>query len=397
MTVDPAPAPRLHPEAGVAQLTRQICDIRSESGQETRLADAVIQLLQEQAPHLSTHRNGDTIVAQTTLNREKRVIIAGHLDTVPVNNNLPVNETLQPETGERVLWGRGTVDMKAGVAVQLALAVQLTEPVHDITWVWYDHEEVASELSGLGRTIRESPELFAADFAILGEPTAAKIEGGCNGTLRARVTFHGRRAHSARSWMGVNAIHAAGQLLAALAAHETETVRVDGLDYREGLNAVRADGGVAGNVIPDAFTVELNYRYAPNRTPEEAARTVREFVARAVPHALLVDATKSDAAAPAVESVDPEDPARTITFEIVDHAPGARPGLHIPLAAEFVRSVGKEACAKQGWTDVARFSALGVPAVNFGPGDPLLAHADDERVPVTQIEDCYTALLEWLS
>lgn len=372
----------------VVSLTAQLCNIESVSGNERGIADAILALLQQRAPHLVVTRNGDTIVARTSLGRAKRVLIAGHLDTVPVHENLPVWFTGGGDTAvdadrdqvsegsaarddstleEATLWGRGTVDMKAGVAVQVALALELTEPAVDVTWVWYDHEEVSSDLNGLGRTLRSAPELFAADLAILCEPTNARIEGGCNGTLRAQVTYRGRRAHSARSWMGVNAIHRAGGALQRLSEFEPETVRVDGLDYREGLNAVRVTGGVAGNVIPDLCEIEVNYRFAPSRTETEAEARVREFFADA-------DEVK-----------------------IVDRAPGARPGLDDPLATSLVSAVGGEPTAKVGWTDVARFSALGIPAINFGPGDPLLAHADDERVPLAQIRSHFRALRSWLN
>ena len=357
---------RLDPHAGPVELTRQLCDIPSVSGDERAIADAVEEVLRAHAPHLSVTRDGDTLVARTELGRARRVAIAGHLDTVPVNDNLPVRDDADPGTGEAVIRGRGTVDMKAGVAVQLALALELARPGVDLTWIWYDHEEVSSDLSGLGRAMRHHPELFAADFAILGEPTNGTIEGGCNGTLRARVTLRGRRAHSARSWMGVNAIHRAGALLDRLASYEPERVEVDGLEYREGLNAVRVEGGVAGNVIPDHCAFEVNYRFAPSRGADEAADFVRAFFA---------DADE---------------------VEIVDLAPGARPGLDAPFARRFVAAVGAEPRAKLGWTDVSRFSALGIPAVNFGPGDPLLAHADDERVPVAQIESVAAALRSWL-
>lgn len=302
-------------------------------------------------------------MARTNLGREKRVVIAGHLDTVPVHDNLPVRDIVDAEP---FIWGRGTVDMKAGVAVQLSLAAQLIEPAVDITWVWYDHEEVSSELNGLGRTMRQQPQLFEADLAILGEPTSGLVEGGCNGTLRAQVTFRGRRAHSARSWMGVNAIHAAADALRRLADYEPATVRVDGLDYREGLNAVRASGGVAGNVIPDHFELDVNYRFAPNRSVEAAEAIVRDF---------FYDADQ---------------------VNIVDVAPGARPGLNDHFAQSFVRAAAVDVRAKVGWTDVSRFSALGIPALNFGPGDPLLAHADDERVSIAQIVQVAHALHSWL-
>ncbi|PRI10822.1 succinyl-diaminopimelate desuccinylase [Leucobacter massiliensis] len=357
----------LDPSAGAVALTRQLCDIPSVSGDERAVADAVEAVLRNQAPHLRIVRDGDTIIARTELGRARRVAIAGHLDTVPVNENLPVQDRPDPETGAETIWGRGTVDMKAGVAAQLLLAVELDDPAVDVTWVWYDHEEVASHLSGLGRAMRNHPALFAADFAILGEPSNGTIEGGCNGTLRAHVTMHGKRAHSARGWMGVNAIHRAAPLLQRLAAYEAERIVVDGLEYREGINAVRIDGGVAGNVIPDRCTIEVNYRFAPSRSGEEAADFVREFFA---------DADE---------------------VEIVDLALGARPGLDDPFARGFVEAVGVQPKAKFGWTDVSRFSALGIPAVNFGPGDPLLAHADEERVPVEQIEFTVSALRSWLT
>lgn len=346
----------------VAALTAAICDIESVSGNEAALADAIEATLRAHAPHLELLRDGDAIVARTQLGRAQRVVIAGHIDTVPVNDNLPT----RLEDG--VLWGRGTVDMKGGCAVLLALAVQLTEPSVDITWVWYDHEEVASELNGLGRLARTRPDLLQADFAILGEPSNAVIEGGCNGTLRLELRTTGRRAHSARAWMGENAIHAAAPILERLAAYEPATVTVDGLDYREGLNAVAVSGGVAGNVIPDACTVTVNYRFAPDKSLTEAEAHVRELVAD-----LPVEVVVTDAAS------------------------GARPGLDAPIAQRFLAAVGGAPAPKYGWTDVARFSELGIPAVNYGPGDPSLAHTDDERVPVEQIAAVERGLRAWLS
>jgi succinyl-diaminopimelate desuccinylase len=295
-------------------------------------------------------------------------VIAGHLDTVPVADNLPTR--LEGEGDDAVLWGRGTVDMLGGVAVQLALAAALDAPTRDITWVFYDHEEVDASLNGLGRVSRNHPDWLTADFAVLCEPTDAGLEGGCNGTLRAEVRVPGVAAHSARAWTGVNAIHGAAPVLAALAAYEPASVEVDGLVYREGLNAVLISGGVATNVVPDSCVVTVNYRFAPSRSVDEAAAHVRA----------LFDG-----------------------FEVVvtDAAAGARPGLDDPAAAEFAVAVlgvtGGAPAPKYGWTDVARFSALGIPAVNFGPGDPLLAHKDDERLPVRQLGLCHDALRAWLT
>lgn len=368
--IDPALLDPSGAGADLVALTRAVCDIPSVSGDEKALADAIETVLRG-CPHLAVVRDGDALVARTDLGRDRRVVVAGHIDTVPVADNLPTR--LVGTGDDAVLWGRGTVDMLGGVAVALALAVELgapgTAPAHDLTWIFYDHEEVDSALNGLGRLARNHPELLAGDFAILGEPSNAGIEGGCNGTLRVEVRTRGVAAHSARAWTGENAIHAVAPVLSRLAAYEPRAVEVDGLVYREGLNAVRIEGGIAGNVIPDACTVEVNYRFAPSRSVEEAEAHLREVF----------------------EGFD---------VVVTDAAGGARPGLDDPLAAEFVRSVlattGGAPAPKYGWTDVARFSELGVPAVNFGPGDPLLAHKDDERLPVAQLAQCRDALRAWL-
>jgi len=350
-------------------LTRAICDVPSVSGDETPLAD-LIEAALDGCDHLEIIRDGDTIVARTNLGRPQRVVIAGHIDTVPINANLPTRfETID---GVPYLWGRGTVDMKGGVAVQLKLAAELTAPAVDVTWMWYDHEEVSADLNGLGRLARNRPDLFAGDFAVLGEPTRSQVEGGCNGNLRVEIRSFGLRAHSARAWVGDNAIHKLAPVFATLADYQPEEVEVDGLVYREGLNAVGMTGGIAGNVIPDEAMVHVNYRFAPSRTGDEAIAHIHDLF-----------------------------PGYDIT--VVDLAEGARPGLDAPLAQEFLAAVGAgvpggvEARPKYGWTDVARFSALGVPAVNYGPGDPLKAHADDERVPVDQITECERGLRAWLT
>jgi succinyl-diaminopimelate desuccinylase len=355
--------PPLDLSASSVDLTRTICDIPSVSGDETRLADLIHEAVSA-LPHLEVHRDGDTIVARTDLGRAQRVAIAGHIDTVPINGNVPTRDI--EVDGQPYVWGRGTVDMKAGVAVQLKLAAELADPRVDLTWMWYDHEEVDADLNGLTRLAASRPDLFAADFAILGEPSNGTVEGGCNGNLRALVRTHGVRAHSARAWVGENAIHAAAPILTRLAEYRPREVPVDGLVYREGLNAVRISGGIAGNVIPDECVVEVNYRFAPSRSADEAAAHVRDVLAG-------------------------------FEVEVVDIATGARPGLDAPLAQEFLAAVGADPRPKYGWTDVARFSAMGVPAVNYGPGDPSLAHHDEERVPVAQIEDVERGLRAWLT
>lgn len=355
--------PSLDLTVPAVELTRTICDIPSVSADETVLADSIHEAI---APleHLEVYRDGDTIVARTDLGRPQRVVIAGHIDTVPINGNVPTRDILVDD--QPFLWGRGTVDMKAGVAVQLKLAAELVAPRVDITWMWYDHEEVDADLNGLTRLARTRPDLFAADFAILGEPSNGEVEGGCNGNLRAIARTAGVRAHSARAWVGENAIHKAAPILQRLAEYRPREVAVEGLVYREGLNAVRIRGGIAGNVIPDLCEVEVNYRFAPSRSLDEAEAHVRDVLAG-------------------------------FDVEVVDGAAGARPGLDAPLAQEFLAAVRAEPRPKYGWTDVARFSALGVPAVNYGPGDPHLAHHDEERVSVAQIEAVERGLRAWLT
>ncbi|GLU46795.1 succinyl-diaminopimelate desuccinylase [Nocardiopsis ansamitocini] len=344
----------------VRDLTAAIVDIESVSGDERTLADAVEAALRG-CSHLTVERDGDSVVARTDLGRSRRVVIAGHLDTVPVAGNLPS----RIEQGR--LYGCGTSDMKSGVAVQLKLAATVTEPVHDVTYVFYDCEEIDAERNGLRRLAAHNPQWLTGDFAVLMEPTGGQIEGGCQGTMRVEVTVRGERAHSARSWMGRNAIHDAGRVLDVLRSYEPRRPVVEGLEYHEGLNAVFVRGGVAGNVIPDECVVTVNYRFAPDRSVAAAEAHLREVFAG-------FEVQVTDAAAP------------------------ARPGLDHPAAEAFVRAVGEgHARAKLGWTDVARMSELGVPAVNYGPGDPTLAHTKDEYVTLTEIVRAEQRMTVWLT
>lgn len=346
----------------VIDLLTSIVDIESVSGDEQRLADDVEAALRRCA-HLEVVRLGNNVVARTDTGRPERVIVAGHLDTVPIAGNLP--SQLRTVEGEERLYGRGTCDMKAGVAVALSLAAELDAPARDVTWIFYDNEEVEASRNGLGLIERERPDLMVGDFAVLGEPSDARVEGGCQGTMRFTITLQGVAAHSARAWRGVNAIHEAADVLDRLGMYVPRKVVVDGLEYIEGLNAVRIAGGIAGNVIPDRCTVEINFRFAPDRTPEQAERYVREYF----------------------EGYD---------LVVTDSAPAARPGLDRPIAQDFVRAVGTEPAPKYGWTDVARFSARGVPAVNFGPGNPVKAHQDDEYCAVASVRAVRDALAAWL-
>lgn len=348
--------------ADAVTLTAQLVDIESVSRNEQAIADAV-EIALRGLPHLEVTRLGHTVVARTDLGRGERVVIAGHLDTVPVNDNLPAR------LDGPLLHGLGTCDMKGGDAVILRLAATVAEPVRDVTYILYEAEEIEAEYNGLSLLAQQRPGLMTADFAILMEPSNAVVEAGCQGTLRVDVRTTGERAHSARSWKGVNAIHAAADVLTRLTRYESRRPVIDGLEYREGLNAVGIRGGVAGNVLPDECVVEVNFRFAPDRTEAEAEQYVRDFF----------------------EGYD---------VTLTDSAPGALPGLDRPAAKAFIAAVGGPEGTvnpKFGWTDVARFTALGVPAVNFGPGDPMLAHKQEEHVPIEHIERCETQLRAWLT
>jgi len=345
-------------------LTRALVDIESVSGNEKEIADAVEEALLGCA-HLSVQRLGHTVIARTDLGRDQRVVLAGHLDTVPLAGNLPSHASVT-EDGVELMWGCGTSDMKSGTALALHLAATVAEPKFDVTYFFYEAEEVEAERNGLYLVSQARPELLAADFAILLEPTYGVVEAGCQGTMRAIVTTRGKRAHSARSWLGVNAIHAAGEVLRRLSAYEAREVEIDGCVYREGMNAVAITGGVAGNVIPDGCEIEVNYRFAPSRSIAEALDHLVELF-----HGFEV--------------------------KLTDAAPGALPGLTLPPAAQFIAATGTVPAAKLGWTDVSRFSALGIPALNFGPGDPNLAHKADEHVEVAKIVEGASILRAWLA
>jgi succinyl-diaminopimelate desuccinylase len=342
-------------------LTAALVDIPSESRHEQRIADDVEAALRAQAPAYEVIRNGDAVLARTNLGRPSRVLLAGHLDTVPAADNVPSRRV-----GDE-LFGCGTSDMKSGDAVFLHLAATIAEPSHDITLVMYDCEEIESSANGLGRIERELPDWLHADVAILGEPSGGYIEAGCQGTIRVVTRAAGIRAHSARSWLGDNAIHKLGAVLDRLSSYQPRNVDIDGCTYREGLSAVRIDGGVAGNVIPDAASVTINFRFAPDRSVDQAVAHVHEVL----------------------DGLD-------VDLELTDAAAGALPGLTKPAAAALVRAAGGQVRAKFGWTDVARFAALGIPAVNYGPGDPNMAHRVDERVDVTQITAATEMLRKYL-
>jgi succinyl-diaminopimelate desuccinylase len=362
--------PPLDLSADLLALTRTLVDTPSVSGTEQELADAVETALRALGG-LEVERVGDAVLGRTNLGLPTRVVLAGHLDTVPIADNVP--SRLDEQAG--ILYGCGTTDMKSGDAVMLRLAgrfgVPGAQPGHDLTFVFYDNEEVEHSKNGLGRVAREKRGWLYGDLAVLLEPTDGEIEAGCQGTLRARLETKGRRAHSARSWLGVNAIHGLTGAVTALAAYQAREVEIDGCLYREGLNAVGISGGVAGNVIPDEAGLTVNFRYAPDRDEDAAEAHVREVFAEAI--------------------------ADGATLTVTDNAGGALPGLSEPAAAAFIAAVGRPARAKLGWTDVARFAAFGIPAVNYGPGDPQLAHTREEHVLIDRLQPTEDALVAYLS
>jgi succinyl-diaminopimelate desuccinylase len=340
-------------------LTRALVDIESVSGEEKQITDAV-ELALRSAGHLHVQRRGNVVRATTSLGRAQRVILAGHLDTVPVNANLP--STVEGE----LLYGCGTSDMKSGVALQLHLALTVAEPSFDVTYLFYDCEEIEAERNGLNVISRSHPEWLAGDFAILLEPTHGLVEAGCQGTVRARLRVEGRRAHAARPWRGVNAVHRAVEPLTRLAGYEPRRPVIDGCEYREALSAVAIRGGVAGNVIPDLCEIDINHRFAPDRTVEQAVAFLESFF-------------------------------DGYELTVTDAAPAAPPGLTAAPAQSFLAAVGQPPVAKLGWTDVARFAALGIPALNYGPGDANLAHAPDEHVELAKITEGAAVLRRWLT
>jgi succinyl-diaminopimelate desuccinylase len=340
-------------------LTAALIDVPSESHHEEALADQIEDRLRA-LPHLEVERVGPNLVARTRLGRPLRVVLAGHTDTVPANGNA----TARIE-GD-VLWGLGASDMKGGLAVMLALAEAVPSPSVDVTYVFYAGEEVAAVHNGLGHLMRDRPELLEGDVAILGEPTDGTIEAGCQGTLRLEVTVRGARAHTARPWMGRNAIHRLGEVLRAVSSFEERAPVIQGCQYREALQAVLVSGGVATNVVPDEATVTINRRFAPDRTEAEAEAEVRALLA------------------PVLDDGD--------EVRVVDSAPAAPPGLDHPVLKALVERHQLPVEAKLGWTDVARFAATGIPACNLGPGDPTLAHAADERVERASLDRSYAVL-----
>jgi succinyl-diaminopimelate desuccinylase len=346
-------------------LTHDLVAIPSESHDEAAIV-AWLEAELANVPWLTTERVGPNLVARTSLGRPTRVLLAGHTDTVVANGNAV------PRIEGDTLWGLGATDMKAGLAVMVELARTVATPAVDVTYVFYAGEEVAAVHNGLGHLFRDRPDLLDADVALLGEPTDATIEAGCQGSMRLRVTLGGARSHTARPWMGTNALHRLGRLLTDVAAHPARRPVLDGCEFREALQAVAVEGGVAANVVPDRAVVTLNHRFAPDRSAAEAAAAVRAVLA------------------PTLGDGDERDLHDEV--EVVDLAGAAAPSLDHPVLAALIDRNQLPVRAKLGWTDVARFAEHGIPAANFGPGDATIAHTAAERVERAPIERCFAAL-----
>jgi succinyl-diaminopimelate desuccinylase len=344
--------------------TAVLVGIPSVSHHESSLADYVERRLRDCAG-LDVVRVGDNVVGRTHLGRASRVVFAGHLDTVPPACNA------EPVLEGDALRGVGAADMKGGLAVMMALARRLCQPAHDVTYLFYVCEEVSREHNGLLAIEAADSSLIEGDVAVLGEPTACAVEAGCQGVLRAAVTLGGRRAHTARPWMGVNSIHRLVPILERVVSYEPRQPLIDGCRYREALQAVAVEGGVASNVVPDRSRLVLNHRFAPDRDAAAAGEWLRGYLEL--------------------------DPAQGDSMEVIEAQPAAPPALANPFLAALVDATGETPRAKLGWTDVAFFSERGIPAANFGPGDPELAHTPDERVELAQLERGYALLAGLLS
>ena len=341
------------------KLTHELVCIPSESFQEKEIVDFVAQKLSE-APWLDVTRIGDNIVAKTGDTKGMRLLLGGHTDTVPAQGNDQIR------LSEDSIWGIGSADMKGGIAIMLSLALNVPDSAVDMTYVFYAREEVAHKHNGLLEIEANQPELLIADLAILGEPTSGNIEAGCQGTMRFTLELKGERAHTARPWMGRNAIHRLSGVLAAIADYESRNPVIEGCQYREALQVVKVQGGIAGNVVPDSTTLTINHRVAPDRSLDIAEKEIRDLLE------------------PFMEPAD--------ELKVVDAAPPAKPGLSNPILASMIESHQLNVQAKLGWTDVAFFDQKGIPAANFGPGDATLAHTSNEQVERSSIDQCYLAL-----
>lgn len=368
-------------------LTAELVAIPSVSHNEQEVC-AYVEAELRKLPWLEVERIGDNVVARTNLGRPSRLILGGHLDTVPPSD--PDGDVGLRRDGD-ILWGTGSSDMKGALAVYLMLARQIPEPSIDVSYVFYAREEVARKYSGLLEIQAARPDLLECDAAILGEPTDGVIEAGCQGGLRASVKVAGERAHAARAWMGENAVHGLAPLLSALRAYQPRKPVIDGCEFHESMQAISATGGIAGNVVPDEAEVVISHRFAPDHTTAEAEQHVKDFVAKAFAAEGYAAEDRNDGS-----SSTPK-----FKIEILDTAPACPPSLNHPLLQSLIEAVTSNPSlpasttpvrAKLGWTDVAFFGEQNIPAANFGPGNPLLAHAPNEQISAPNLHHNYETL-----
>lgn len=334
------------PLPDLASRTLQLVDVPSESRRE---ADLVV-LVRKLVPLEPLYDDGEVLLYGDP---DAPVLLAGHLDTIPAQRNIP------GRIANGAVHGLGASDMKGGIAVMIELA-RAGAPGR---YLFFTREEIPVSESPLP-ALFATPLLGGTQLAVVLEPTDAILHAGCLGNVQARVTFLGQSAHSARPWTGVNAIHELVRGLEGLVRLEPLDVELDGLVYREVVSAVRIEGGIASNVIPAEASVELNFRYAPGRSRDEAEARLRELV----PHGEL---------------------------EILSNSPSAPPSLTNPLAARL-RELVPDVAPKQAWTPVAQFAEQGIDAINYGPGATAYAHKVDEQIPVANLEQCFTTLRAFL-
>jgi succinyl-diaminopimelate desuccinylase len=340
----------------LAARTLELVDFPSESRDEAALAAHVLGVLRDGG--VAVRDAGDTCVLAGTTARGERplVLLAGHLDTVPAQGNRPGRRD------DDAVHGLGASDMKGAVAVMIELALAAPEANVDLGYVFFGREELPITDSALSRLLEREPSLREADLVVVMEPTSNAIHAGCLGNVNAAWTFHGRSGHSARPWFADNAIHRAADGIHAVAAVEPVPREFDGLTFTEVVSVTRINGGIASNVIPGEAIAQVNYRYAPGRTPAEAEAWLRDLL----------------------------EPYGTV--EIDGNAPSAPVAVANPLVQRLIATGDLEVAPKQAWTPVAEFAGVGVDAVNFGPGEPAQAHTRDEYVPIDALVASYETL-----
>ena len=341
-----------------------LCKIPSPIGEEKLICDAVESRLRAMPYARELVRVGDSVVARLrTSKKGPRIALVGHLDTVRTENG-----ESRLEAGR--CYGAGASDMKSGLAVMLVLAETLPASSLgcDLTLVFYAREEGPFAENELGDVLDRCPELSALDLAVCMEPSDNKLHLGCNGSIHATVTFEGKTGHSSRPWEGVNAIHQAAAFLAQLGATPPRESLIDGLVYRTVTSATQArDGGRGRNVVPDRFVINVNHRFAPSTSMEDAKREVL---------ALVGDRAQ---------------------VTLTDLSPAALPNRGNPLVGALLAAGAVGVEPKQAWTDVARFASQGVAAVNFGPGENAQAHQKNESTSTALVHEGYAIVEKWLS